>query len=274
MRGAWSAALYPQGDAFRAGGGTLRPDPGALTMLADELDGLVTLALGIGRGDWAALANEDALRRWVTDGEAIGQRMLREVYGQGYADLGRSDIGLLPAVPGGAIAPRLAGDAADAFVAAPTWEGAPRETGALQRRAGGPLVGALLRRHGNGVLTRQVARLDELAATVDHLQRLLGEVVPSGPGGIEDPISGSGTALVEAARGRLVHRVDLVDGRIADYRILAPTEWNFHPKGALAAGLLTLPVDERLQRLAQLLIDAVDPCVESRVEVAEATGHA
>ena len=44
--------------------------------------------------------------------------------------------------------------------------------------------------------------------------------------------------------------------------------------GALAAGLLTLPVDERLQRLAQLLIDAVDPCVESRVEVAEATGHA
>lgn len=269
MRRAWVMALYPQGDAFRPGGGTLRPDAAELATLVEELDGLVVLALGVGRGDWAALAEEDALRRWVTDGEAVGPRMLREVFEQGYADLGRSDIGLLPAIPGGAIAPRLAGDAADAFVTAPTWEGAPRETGALQRRADAALVGALLRAHGNGVLTRQVARLDELVVTVDRIERLLEKVAPAGPGGTEALISGSGIAQVEAARGRLVHRVDLIAGRVTDYRILAPTEWNFHPQGALATGLLTLPADDRLPRLAQLLVDAVDPCVESRIEVAE-----
>ena len=58
--------------------------------------------------------------------------------------------------------------------------------------------------------------------------------------------------------------------RLAGVVLISPNFGVQNPK----AGLLTLPVDERLQRLAQLLIDAVDPCVESRVEVAEATGHA
>ena len=59
---------------------------------------------------------------------------------------------------------------------------------------------------------------------------------------------GVGLGQVQAARGLLVHRVAIRAGRVADYRILAPTEWNFHPQGAAALGLATLPgaVDETL----------------------------
>ncbi len=72
-----------------------------------------------------------------------------------------------------------------------------------------------------------------------------------------------GLAQVQAARGLLVHRVAIQAGRVADYRILAPTEWNFHPQGAAALGLATLPDadDETLQRLGGLFVTALDPCV-------------
>jgi Ni,Fe-hydrogenase I large subunit len=60
-----------------------------------------------------------------------------------------------------------------------------------------------------------------------------------------------------------VHRIAIQAGRVADYRILAPTEWNFHPQGAAALGLATLPDadDATLRRLAGLFVTALDPCV-------------
>jgi coenzyme F420-reducing hydrogenase alpha subunit len=63
-----------------------------------------------------------------------------------------------------------------------------------------------------------------------------------------------------------MHRVELADGLVAGYRILAPTEWNFHPAGVVVAGLAgsnlaRLPDDAELKRRAALYITAVDPCV-------------
>ncbi len=46
--------------------------------------------------------------------------------------------------------------------------------------------------------------------------------------------AGEGLAVAETARGLLLHRARVVDGKVADYDIVAPTEWNFHPRGALA----------------------------------------
>jgi coenzyme F420-reducing hydrogenase alpha subunit len=78
---------------------------------------------------------------------------------------------------------------------------------------------------------------------------------------------GEGLAQVEAARGVLVHWLRLEGGSVAGHRILAPTEWNFHPQGALAQGLAGLPAGSGLAGLARLLVDAVDPCVACHVEV-------
>jgi hypothetical protein len=51
---------------------------------------------------------------------------------------------------------------------------------------------------------------------------------------------------------------------VYDYRIVALTEWNFHPEGVLTQGLLRLSAKnpEYLRQQAQWLINAIDPCVQ------------
>jgi len=51
------------------------------------------------------------------------------------------------------------------------------------------------------------------------------------------PLSeGAGLGWVQTARGLLLHRVACTaDGLIGSYRVLAPTEWNFHPGGRWCA---------------------------------------
>ncbi|MBK1666235.1 hydrogenase assembly protein HupF, partial [Rhodospirillum rubrum] len=72
-----------------------------------------------------------------------------------------------------------------------------------------------------------------------------------------------GVGMVEAARGLLIHRVVVREGRVARWRILAPTEWNLHPQGALASLLIGCPVSgtEEACLLAHWLVLALDPCV-------------
>jgi hypothetical protein len=55
-----------------------------------------------------------------------------------------------------------------------------------------------------------------------------------------------------------------------DYRVLAPTEWNFHPQSALAHALSELRSDDVLS--AQCLAAAFDACVECSIDCL-AAGH-
>ena len=79
-----------------------------------------------------------------------------------------------------------------------------------------------------------------------------------------------GLAWTEMARGLLVHWVALeADGvRVADLRVLAPTDLNFHPQGVLARALAALaPLPARDARAAaRLLAVAFDPCVGFDIE--------
>lgn len=271
MRTAWGRALYPAGDGFRPGGGELSPDRAALAALLGELQGLLAGALGEPSDSWStrwpATPHNDALSHWVEGGVAVAPRMLGSVIGRGYAGLGSSEVTAMPAIADSALSALLSGGSADAFVAAPSWSGVPRETGALQRQCDNPSVAASQQAYGNALLPRLLARLFELADVVERITLLVDQVAPAVAGPAVAQADGSGIAQVEAARGRLVHWLRIADGRVADYRILAPTEWNFHPGGALAQGLLSLPVDDDLPQLARLLVDAIDPCVEAHVEV-------
>lgn len=76
-----------------------------------------------------------------------------------------------------------------------------------------------------------------------------------------------GLAWIEMARGLLVHSVQL-DGsgpgaRVLACRVVAPTEWNFHPQGAVAQVLETLPAGPapQLEQRILALMAAFDPCV-------------
>jgi Ni,Fe-hydrogenase I large subunit len=77
---------------------------------------------------------------------------------------------------------------------------------------------------------------------------------------------------VQTARGLLLHRVRLAKGRVAHYQIVAPTEWNFHPDGALVRALRRMVTDDRatLEQATRLAVQALDPCVGFRIEVGDA----
>ena len=82
-----------------------------------------------------------------------------------------------------------------------------------------------------------------------------------------------GFVAVNIARGTLIHNItlegdELAHSRVASYKVIAPTEWNFHPQGSLVQMLQGVVVSENLVKpLVEKLILAVDPCVAYQVEV-------
>jgi coenzyme F420-reducing hydrogenase alpha subunit len=119
---------------------------------------------------------------------------------------------------------------------------------------------------------RILARLIELSEMPDRL----GNLVAGGNGGFAvrgvSLSPGRGIAGVETSRGLLVHEAKLERDRIVRYRIVAPTEWNFHPDGALAADLTGMPADnaDELRRRAALAVQSLDPCVRFTIRLQHA----
>jgi Ni,Fe-hydrogenase I large subunit len=152
------------------------------------------------------------------------------------------------------------------FSRTPHWHGKPVETGSLARQASHPLLAAFVAQNGNTVSARLLAQLVELASWL----------APNGtPAGVVQQYTGAkgiGLGLAETARGLLVHQAQVSEGHVEHYRIVAPTEWNFHPGGPLTQGLVGRPVKntDDARRSAALLVQALDPCVACAIEVADA----
>lgn len=252
-------------------GGTA--DPVSLQRLRqagdDPAKGLDALLLTKLLGEPAAVWLErdaSGLRAWLRAGK--GAAALFAALGEG-DDPGSGASDFLP--PASELADAdVAGLAERALAepelcARPLWQGWPAETGALARSRSEPLLGTWMDERGAGAGARLLARLVELA-------RLPVRLSGNGPAVLRAwPLAGgAGIAAVETSRGLLCHVVRLDAGRVADYRIVSPTEWNFHPRGALAEALAGLPADERLEMDAKRLVLAFDPCVAYGVEIAYA----
>ncbi len=206
--------------------------------------------------DGASIA---ALRHWTVESDTVAARFLDWLWLQPWRHAGASAVTPPPAVDDAALAQRLCREG-QAFTAQPEWRGSPYDMSWFRGVATRPLVAELLRRYGNGIFTRCAARLVALAETMARLDDffLRGEVLA--PPASMVP----GMAHTEAARGRLTHLVELEGERIERLLVLAPTEWNFHPQGVAARGLENLrdDGDVSLEKEAELLIHAIDPCVD------------
>jgi Ni,Fe-hydrogenase I large subunit len=180
------------------------------------------------------------------------------------AELGQSGIEALPEIDDGQLHQYM--QQADAFITCPEWQERPHETSSLTRQARHPLIKEMMPVYGKGLLTRLTARLLELASIPDRLMELMYGITQETEALVSvsnASASATGLGVVEAARGRLVHRASVMDNAIKHYQILAPTEWNFHPKGLVAEGLLGLPSGDEsaMREQASLFISAIDPCV-------------
>lgn len=268
------------GMPFRPGAGLPHPArPAAEHALTALSEPIAERVLGLPPADWLARVGDlGTLTHWSAATETTAARLIRRLLDAGLGDLGRSPIALLPPLDAPDLDRWLGGPEADRCVARPTGDdGLPRDASALARQAASPLLADLLGRLGNGLIARLAAQLQELARLATR-ERTPDRHLPRASAAGEGRQLGVGLGIgqVQAARGLLVHRVRIADGRIWDYRILAPTEWSFHPHGAVAAGLADLaaraPCGERA-RLARLFVAAVDPCVQFDLELTDRVAH-
>ena len=105
------------------------------------------------------------------------------------------------------------------------------ETGPLARAMlrKTPLVKEAHRRYGDSIFTRILARVCEIPQLIIYIDELLKQIEPSEESWIDPgqlPPKSSGTGVVEAARGSLVHKLEIEEGVISKYEIITPTQWN------------------------------------------------
>jgi hypothetical protein len=266
------SALDPDGAAFSIGGRS-PVDAGALTDALGEFEALLQAEVFAEPANtWLARETRDDLAAWAEAAATPAQRLLHRGFGEGWWAEGAIEVDPLPEIDGPSLASRLLAEDADDFVRAPTWGGSPRETTPLVRQAGHPLVQACRDEAGFGLGARLLARLVELAL----LPRRIGEgaeALASDGSSLERageaPASRQAVAQTEAARGRLIHGIEVERGIVRRYRILAPTAWNFHPNGSAASSLAALggAGAGEARWLAELMITALDPCISYELRV-------
>lgn len=238
--------------------------------LASVPDWLQQHWLGQPADTWLAALAQDPVgwpARWAAQ---AGTPLARLLHAQGPAQralVARGpalDLLARPALSMPLLARAMAGE--PGFCSQPHWQGRHPDTGPWCRAAD-PLP------------RRACTAWDRLVARLVEVLRL---ALPAGPLWLSHGACslgpGEGLAWTEMARGLLVHRVQLMPGdrdaalaRVADWQVLAPTEWNGHPAGVLATALRGLAPGDA-DAAARLAV-AFDPCVEVHIDPAPPLGE-
>ncbi|WP_038246850.1 nickel-dependent hydrogenase large subunit [Ghiorsea bivora] len=208
---------------------------------------------------------------WAQYTQLNAPQLIQYLVTQAWQGSGSTDTQALPAFETVWLEQVLSSDYADGFMQAPSIDAKTYESTPYARQRSHPLIVELEQKFGVGLLTRFAAVLLELAKTYLDLEKALmqSESRCDAVGSAPDK---TGFGAVEAARGRLLHRVVLdAENKVETYQIVAPTEWNFHPDGVLKRALETLQGDAKsIEQQAKLLIHAMDPCVAFELEVSHA----
>ncbi|MDT4290180.1 Ni,Fe-hydrogenase I large subunit [Methylomonas sp. MO1] len=256
----FKSCLFKDGEAFKLDS-QLQVDGPFLQTLLVELTSLIDKAIFAGGlSGFLAISDEAHLHDWLDVNTGLAAQLLNAVYQRDWPALGSSLVVGLPELDSAELNRQMQNTDPLAFCRTPQWQGRCFETTPLSRQQALPLLADLHSRYGNGVLLRFVAVLLEVAAIPQRVKSMGGTMLAYAADGV-------GLAQVQAARGLLIHRLELRQGRVYDCRIVAPTEWNFHPDGVLAQGLKSLQADavDGLRQQAEWLINAVDPCVQYRL---------
>lgn len=107
------------------------------------------------------------------------------------------------------------------------YESGPLARALITKRQG---ITSLYQHYGDSAMTRLSARVDEIVTLIGDVGLLLKTLDLSQPSFIPpstiESISGTGIGIVEAPRGSLIHRARIEKGKIVEYSIITPTQWN------------------------------------------------
>jgi hypothetical protein len=217
------------------------------------------------------------LEDWAHGSTTAAAEFFAAVLSRNWGGCGQARLDFLETANLPPLLDRLSGPDGEAFAGRPELGGMPVETGAFARYRHHRLVESALSAFGQGLMARLAARLAEAESLIDGF---LGEAPATAQG--REPLQvlatadGWGAGIVQSARGMLIHTLRLEGGKVSDFRILAPTEWNFHPGGAVVRALESLGGQEAFRRagnplqLAYLIAGSYDPCVPFEIALEQA----
>ena len=136
------------------------------------------------------------------------------------------------------------------------------ETGPLARAIINkePIIKSLHKKYKDSTLTRVYARVHEVALLLKYAKDLLINLditQPSCTLNSKIEINNiKGIASVEAARGSLIHKVNIEDGLIKEYSIITPTQWNLSNNGVATHAMLGV----ESQEIASFIFRTFDVC--------------
>ncbi len=224
---------------------------------------------GLSLTEWNRIVDFDEVLSWSGSSNQIAATSVKYIIDNDWSNACVSDSQKLPNFVHQLLINKLTSTGADKFIYKPDWEGVQYETTSFSKNINNPLIKQLNEKFGNGLLTRWVARLTEIERLVLSIEKLIFELFSNQNNYQFDNNSSNGLAIVDAARGRLVHYLELKGRIVKDYKILAPTEWNFHPKGVVYQSLITLlnSVHKNKRQLIEMFISTVDPCVSYNLRI-------
>jgi Ni,Fe-hydrogenase I large subunit len=132
-----------------------------------------------------------------------------------------------------------------------------------------PLFGDIMNKLGPSVFVRSLARMHEAVSYYTHIKEWLGQIRLDDEFYIKPKEQdGQGFGATEAVRGALAHWIDIQDGVIKNYQIVAPTTWNVGPKdergqmGAIESALMGLEIaDEHEPVEVGMVARSFDSCL-------------
>ncbi|MEJ2123686.1 MAG: nickel-dependent hydrogenase large subunit, partial [Alphaproteobacteria bacterium] len=259
---ALKVALFGPAEPFAIAAKTMPDSDAAASIIAQATTLIQAYIFAEPPQQWLTRRGLDEISAWAANAGTPAAQLIDMVIRRGWLSAGSIAALPLRTPPSVKIAEWLAsGD--DEVILLPAAD--TPETTLFTRNINTPLLASL---GGDGIGARLLARLVELARLPERLRMLVGnEIAPPLPSAT---VNGIGVGLVEAARGHLIHAVSLEQGRISAYSILPPSRWNFDARGVAARSLSQLDAsveDDRLVQ-AQLLINAIDPCVAHEVRFA------
>ncbi|MFA5983711.1 MAG: nickel-dependent hydrogenase large subunit [Methylococcaceae bacterium] len=267
FEGAIKHALFGSAEAFQWHN-PANPDLSAVSQILEAVTAKVDAAVFAGElNGFLALENQMQLQHWLQKSPTVAAQLLTLVYQNNWCASGNNTQACLPDTLSAAdLNQEMHAQGAEAFASQPKWQGSCQESSILTQLKSAPLIVDLASYYGNALIVRLVARLLAVASIPRQLQQLCGQQGhASAMPGAQRQNAGIGLGQVQAARGLLLHRAEIGAGLIKAYHIIAPTEWNFHPEGVVAHSLKQLQASnqDKLKAQAELIINAIDPCVQT-----------
>jgi len=140
------------------------------------------------------------------------------------------------------------------------------ETGPLARAIINkePLIMSVRKRYRDSIFSRILARVREIGYLLSRQKELLNTINPSEESCLNLNLKVDnfrGVGVIEAARGSLIHKIEVNSNKIKSYNIITPTQWNLSNSIDSEKGVaIEAIIGSKSQTEAELIFKSFDVC--------------